>query len=874
MWVNEGMTRYADPERCPDCLRAMPFGTTRCPACGLPLEGPVAAELFATLSHADDLLTSLRTPTAATAGATPPAATPAPDPTATGSAAETAAAGVATLTRPPRLARRAGHGVSPPREPHPGTGVAGASVPRILLGLGALCLLVAALVFLAVTWSAMGVAGRTATLVGFTAVAGGLTAWAARRNLRAAAESLGVVALGLLAFDLFGARDAGWLGDVTTPGFAVVLGSVLALAGVAAATAVRRTPASALVGAEVVAGLGVAVAAAGAVTADWLAWSTALTLCVVVTAGVAVAARALRLGVLTVATGLVALVSWMLLLFSAWDRALQHPSARELWLGLEGWPLVAAALLVGALGLVVRLPSAVRVTSLGVAAVVVATALLAPFADEPLTQRTVAGAVLLVGVAAVTLALPQPWRRSLALPGVLGLVWMLAVAGSLGAQATLRIVEAGGDLWSGGAGDAFTAGGAADWQPASWLLPVVVLAAAASLFAVARSFSWADRGIAPLAELDVVLAVVAATAAATLALHEVPVWSVLVVLLATGGGLVVATLRRQEALPLGLAAAFLGLAVLLSLHAQWLTLVALLVALAAAASLHLRARWLTVGVAAGVLLAAAVAALVWTVGAVADAPVEWVALVALLALGVLTLAGPYVDDRWRVTGPATLARLGTEVGALAAAAVVSVAGVDLATGSSEATWTAVYLTLVGAAASAMGLLRPDRRRAGWLGGFLLAAASWVRLADLGVEAPEAYTLPSAAALVAVGLVHLRRAPGSGTLAALSPGLGLALVPSLLWVYEDPIALRSVLLGAACLGLVVGGVRLRWSAPVVHGALAGALLVLRHASPIAAEAVPRWALIGAAGALLIAMGITWEQRVRDARRVAGYARGLR
>jgi hypothetical protein len=149
----------------------------------------------------------------------------------------------------------------------------------------------------------------------------------------------------------------------------------------------------------------------------------------------------------------------------------------------------------------------------------------------------------------------------------------------------------------------------------------------------------------------------------------------------------------------------------------------------------------------------------------------------------------------------------------------------------------------------------------------------VRLADLGVDAPEAYTLPSALALLVVGVVHLRREREASTMAALTPGLALALVPSLLWVLADPVAVRSTLLGLACLALVVGGVRLRWSAPVVHGAVVGALLVLRLATPVA-DAVPRWALIGAAGALLVAMGITWEQRVRDARALAGYVRGLR
>jgi hypothetical protein len=111
-------------------------------------------------------------------------------------------------------------------------------------------------------------------------------------------------------------------------------------------------------------------------------------------------------------------------------------------------------------------------------------------------------------------------------------------------------------------------------------------------------------------------------------------------------------------------------------------------------------------------------------------------------LAALVLAGPYVDERIRVSGPATYARLGLEAGALVAAGVVSPAAVDFATSADEATWFAVYLTLPGATVSAMALLRPDRRMVGWLGGFLLAAASWVRLADLGVDAPEAYTLPS------------------------------------------------------------------------------------------------------------------------------------
>jgi hypothetical protein len=845
----------------------MPFGTTRCPSCGLSLEGALAAQLFATLSHADDLLIFLRaaTETAAAAPAAPavPAATP-----EAASAAQAEEGGVATLTRPeqppPGL---------PPVPPRPHHGLAGASVPKILLGLGALCLLIAALVFLAVTWSAMGVAGRTATLVGFTVLAGGLTAWAARRDLRAAAESLGVVALGLLSFDLFGARDAGWLGDISTPVFFVVLGSVVAAVAAGAAAAVRRTPASALVGAEVIATLGVLTAMVGGVTADWFSWEAGMTLAVLAAAAVAFAANSVRLNVLSVGASMVALGAWMVLAISAVDRALAHPSLHELWLDLEVWPLLATALLAAGLVLVRGLPSAVHLGAVGVAVLLLAIAVYAPVADEPLTQRTLAVAALLAALAALALVVRQPWRRALAVPGAIGLLWVVLSALSLAAQAVLRVLAEGDDLWAAGAGDLFPARAVPDGVIEAWLLPVLVVVVAGALVAAARCFSWADRVVAPLADLDVLVAVVAGTTALTLALYPLPVWLVLATMLLASGAFTVRWLRKQRALPLALTAVFLAPALQLSLHARWLTLAAVAVVLATSVAVHLRARRLEVGVAAGVVVPGALAGLVWTVGAIAEYPEEWVAVAGLVALAVLTLAGAYVDERLRVSGPTTYARVGVELGSLAAAVIVSAAGVDVATGTSEATWTAVYLTLVGAAASAMALLRPDRRMVGWLGGFLLVAASWVRLADIGVETPEAYTLPAAVALLVVGVHHLRHNPDASTIAALSPGLALALVPSLLWVLADPIAPRSVLLGLACLLLVVGGVRVRWSAPLVHGAVVGAVLVIRLTTPIA-DSVPRWALIGAAGALLVALGITWEARVRDARRVAGYVRGLR
>jgi len=99
------------------------------------------------------------------------------------------------------------------------------------------------------------------------------------------------------------------------------------------------------------------------------------------------------------------------------------------------------------------------------------------------------------------------------------------------------------------------------------------------------------------------------------------------------------------------------------------------------------------------------------------------------------------------------------------------------------------------------------------------------------------------------------------------------VPSLLWVLVDPVSTRAVLLGLGCLALLLAGVALRWSAPVVVGGLVGGTLVLRELAPYAAT-WPQWALIGVAGTLLLGVGITWEARLRDLRRTAVYLGRLR
>ena len=149
----------------------------------------------------------------------------------------------------------------------------------------------------------------------------------------------------------------------------------------------------------------------------------------------------------------------------------------------------------------------------------------------------------------------------------------------------------------------------------------------------------------------------------------------------------------------------------------------------------------------------------------------------------------------------------------------------------------------------------------------------MRLYDLHIVDPEPYTLPTALALVLVGLYRLRVSRDSPTAPTLGPGLALATVPSLLWVLGDPVSTRAALLGVACLAMVLAGVQLRWHAPVVVGALVGGLVVIRELAPYALQ-TPQWMLIGAAGTVLIACGITWESRMRDLQQAAAYLGRLR
>jgi len=840
------MTRYADPSRCPDCGAAISASDPACPVCALSLRGDTALRLFETLSRADALLTSLRAASVPVPAA--PAASPAP------------AAGDTTAhpAPQPRPRRR---------------GLSAASVPQVLLGLGALCLLVAALVFLAVAWSVLGVGGRTATLVLLTAVAAGVAGWLVRRGLRGAAEALALVGYGLLALDVVGADHAGWFGDLPSSGLLVVLGMVLTLTGAAGALVVRRMPGAALTSGQVVAALGAALATLGVGASEGVPVSVALVAGTVLAALVTWGADRVQLRVTAVAAGVVATASWLYFVAVALDELGQHTSWAGLWGGLHVWPTLAAAALAAAPAALTRLPQPVRTTAAGLGGLLVTVAVTAPAFDLAATPVALVGIVVLLVAGAVCLALPLRWRLStlptqlVAGAGLLLLVLVLSVS------AGGRLRDAAGLAWSGSLDDHLDA--VPNGTAAPWLLPLATFALLATLAVLAEASARLDRAVSAIPGLQVVvLSLLLAACVGALALYPVALWLVVGVLLLAATAFTTWSVTARLLEPLGAAGAFLVLAVVVSFASPALTAAALAVAVGITAAVHLRGRPGLLVAPAGALLAAAVAAEAWTVGHLLDVAPAVASLAGLLLLGALADLAPYAPRRWWSTAEPVAARTGLEVGALAAAVPLTLAGLALAPVDDVATWLAVDLTVAGAATTLMSLLRPDRRQVGWLGGALLAAATWVRLWDAGVTAPEAYTLPSALALLVVGLLRLHRDPETGTMTALAPGLTLALTPSLLWVLGDPTGPRALLLGLACAALLFAGVRLRWTAPVVIAAAVGTVLVLRLAAPYIGDAVPRWVLLGAAGTLLVATGATWERRLQEARHLAGLVRALR
>ncbi|WP_328680033.1 hypothetical protein OG905_33330 [Streptomyces sp. NBC_00322] len=182
---------------------------------------------------------------------------------------------------------------------------------------------------------------------------------------------------------------------------------------------------------------------------------------------------------------------------------------------------------------------------------------------------------------------------------------------------------------------------------------------------------------------------------------------------------------------------------------------------------------------------------------------------------------------------------------------------------------ALVLALGGVIAAGTAVRAERRPAAGYLAAALFVLATWVRLYASDVTTPEAYTLPVTLPALAVGALRRRRDPETSSWTAYGPGLAATLLPSLVAAWGDDHWLRPLLLGLAALALTLTGARLRLQALLVLGGTVLALDALHELAPYVVQvvgALPRWLPPALAGLLLLAVGATYEQRLRDARRL--------
>ena len=831
------MGRFENAGRCPDCQSDV-RGRQRCGVCGLSLVGPDADRLRGLLAEADVVLDRLRSgpvtaplPTVASPGRAPT------QPWPTGAAP--------TPLLPPMLP-------PPPRKTLPAF-----STPVILLLLGALSVFTAAVVFVTVSWSDLSLAAKAAILLGVTAILGGIGRWAMGARLRGTTETFSGLFTVMVTLDFLAARSGGLAGldglsetaASWTAALLLVVGSVLfAVPGVRVFGKLTTVQLLAAVGALGLVGLAV----------DDLPGRTefvVLVVAVLLLPAVVVAVRAALWLLAAYLIGYAAVLLVVSLVVSVL-RVAEDATLRAMWGTGDAVGLVVWAAIFVAVAMSRRVPGDSRILAASAAVLALLTVGLRPLEGSDIDVVVgVLGAVALVAALSLVVfrKVGTPWREGLTAgsvtSGLLGLVFILPTI----VVDLSRIGDAVEHAWALEPSDHLirnTVDRLGTDLTLDLVSPLVLGGVLLALFVAAVGL--ARRSLPP--PVPSIAAVVAAAALVLLGYDLALVWYVTVLgVLATGAALV--ALARRD-LGCGLAALFVGAAAAaLSLGAPETTLGAALVVtvLLSVVSTRTTSVEAVTTSAAFAVMSAAVA-----VGAGGELASLTPGTIGDLVAGVGALA--VLVAQLRPGDRDLLQRLGLEAGSVP----VALAGIALAV--EDPTWRLpIALTAYGAALSLVALLRSDRRIVGYAGGFLLAVATWVRLAVEDVSVVEAYTLPSAAALLVVGTVRMYRTTAP-SLTVLSPGLSLALLPSLLVALDEPTSLRALVLGLCALALVLVGAAERWAAPMLFGGVTAAMLLVVNIAPYA-QAVPRWVLFAVIGAGLLYLGITWEHRLRNLRSLA-------
>ncbi|MER5200718.1 SCO7613 C-terminal domain-containing membrane protein [Streptomyces sp. NPDC002755] len=722
-------------------------------------------------------------------------------------------------------------------------------VQNVLLLLGGILLTVAAMVFTLVSWGHLGIAGRSLVLGAVTLAVLGAPVALLRRGLRSTAESVAGLGLALTVLDAYALREVVFTAaDGTT--YAAAASTALAALWAAYGTALAALPGSSALRLPRPAALAVA-------QLPLALWTIAL-------GG----------GPFTVTAAVLLTTAFDALVALRVTERPVRPVAVVCAFGTGGWGVLAAGLLsLGAAG-----PSAAaRAAALLFLAAVIALGV-ARFAPRTgLATGTAATGALCAAAGlggVLRVSLPGDWVVPACLACGIALSaaargpaavrrGVLLASGVVQAGAVLWAVPAVGvtllgptawlgHIWSGAPADARAAVTAdAFWPPYAVTVPLILVAVAAVLATAVRSEKWRPQALT--AALTLTWAAVLVTPTAL----ELPYLAGLLI-----QGLMVpallAPVLQGAALQGAVARTATGLALLTALGLAFLSLATEPATLAALASLTVvfavaawRGRQAPVYAAASLGWATALAC---AVGASAGWRPEHIALLVLVV---------------PVAAALLAARLGDSVTTVAVEVTGAVAGlVALGLAVADPPLLALVLSLCGVIAAGTAV-RPDRRHVGYAAVALFVLAAWVRLTAWRVGLPEAYTLPVTVPALLVGALRRRRDPAASSWTAYGPGLTVTLLPSLAMAWSDPEWTRPLLLGAAGLLLTLLGARHRLRAPLVLGGSVLALVALHELAPYlvqVTDALPRWVPPALAGLLLLALGATYEQRLRDVRRV--------
>jgi hypothetical protein len=735
----------------------------------------------------------------------------------------------------------------------------GKSVGVILLILGALCVLAAGAVFVAVTWVQLPLAVRTLILVTITATFGLFAHVSLRRGLAATAEAMAMIATGMFVLDLAAARSAGFLRGLGAAPYELLSGLLIIAVAGAAVLAVRRQQrwlwsldAAVALGTSGVATGGLRLVSDAGDGANGYAVSF-VSMTVVLSLLYALW-RVMRLPVAMWSTALMGALTWLAALAVGAQRAGDYVGTGHIGDDIArvatAWPALAMALVAGIWS--IRLTHTVwrRVAACLCLLPVVLVFEIVGWSHG----AVVASVVMLAGYVVAALAsrrVPGTW--SPAAGGSAVVLALSAVAGLIPTMSDLatRVGQAPLGRWQGADGLPF---GTSIENVAPWLLPlttVVVLGLLPQVTISRRRFSLHWHHMA---------GAFVATLATQPILFGAGFWMSITVLFVFAVVLLgAASLWRHDSL-LALAVVLLAVMRVCAYYDRLADPLAwtLIAAVGLAWSLTERRPAVAAVFLAGAGLSALLGAAHWLIYVQWPPPFQGLAIIVIGSLGLLAA---------QRTPATTLTRHVAE----GLSVTWMVVGLGMADRSPS--HRAVELTVAGVAAGITGYLSQDRRRAGWVSGVLLTAASWIRLTDSDVQVVEWYTLPAATALLVYGAARLRRDPTDSTWRTLGPGLALALTPSLLSALDEPVSWRGLLVGLASVAILALGVGLRLAAPFGLGAASTGLLALRHFWPLAAF-VPRWTLLFVLGGVLLATGMTWETRVNDVRTAGRYVRGLR